>query len=419
MGEATAGFGAPGEAIRPQFKPGRISLVWLAIRLSVLTILTFGLYRFWMATNLRRYYWSAITILGDPLEYTGTALEKLLGFLFALVILAVYLSLVNLGLAFVGLVSFDEPTGIEVQIILNLSILATLPLIFFATYRARRYILARTRWRGIRFGMDQAAWAYTLHALPLVLLSGVSLGLLYPLQNFRLTKFKIDRTWFGDAPFHQGGRWTALMRYWAWVWGLGLGLIAGLVFLLAQTGEQNLLAAGVFAMLGGLALAGMFVWYRVAAFRYFWSRRSVRGTHFQCDLSAAEIIGIYFAGYIAVGFFAVVMAAVLTTLVATLWLMFAPIEQADALWRLTEGHVDQNLAWPIFLLLAIAYLAAIAFSSALSHVFITRPILRRQAEAMTIEASAELSAVRQRAHDNAIEAGGFADALGVDVGAGV
>lgn len=32
----------------------------LAFKTGVLTVLTLGLYRFWMKTRMRRYYWSAI-----------------------------------------------------------------------------------------------------------------------------------------------------------------------------------------------------------------------------------------------------------------------------------------------------------------------------------------------------------------------
>ena len=65
----------------------------------------------------------------------------------------------------------------------------------------------------------------------------------------------------------------------------------------------------------------------------------------------------------------------------------------------------------IFMLLAI-------LSFAFAHIFIIRPILRRKVEAMVINEAQALAHSRQREHDHAAEAGGFADALGVDVGAG-
>ena len=176
----------PGQAIldseRASYASGGPSLFWLAFRKVFLTVITLGIYRFWLTTHLRRHYWSAIRVQGDPFEYTGRGLEKLLGFLIALIILAVYLGIINMALAFAGLVSADDVT--ELQIMLQLSLIAALPLIYFATYRARRYILARTRWRGIRFGMDLAAWGYTWRACLLVLLSIVTLGWLAVLNQW-------------------------------------------------------------------------------------------------------------------------------------------------------------------------------------------------------------------------------------------
>jgi hypothetical protein len=45
--------------------------------------------------------------------------------------------------------------------------------------------------------------------------------------------------------------------------------------------------------------------------------------------------------------------------------------------------------------------------------------MRRKVEAMVVENPEILREVSQREHDKATEAGGFADALGVDVGAGL
>jgi uncharacterized membrane protein YjgN (DUF898 family) len=50
-------------------------------------LITAGFYRFWLSTDIRRSLWANTSIDGDTLEYTGTAKELLLGFLFALAIL--------------------------------------------------------------------------------------------------------------------------------------------------------------------------------------------------------------------------------------------------------------------------------------------------------------------------------------------
>lgn len=72
----------------------------LAFKTSILTFLTLGIYRFWAKTRIRKYIWSSATVDGDAFEYTGTGLEKFLGFLVAIVILAIYMGLVQIALFF-------------------------------------------------------------------------------------------------------------------------------------------------------------------------------------------------------------------------------------------------------------------------------------------------------------------------------
>ena len=58
----------------------------LLLRGFALLVPTIGLYRFWLTTWKRRFYWSHTEIGGDALEYTGNALQLLLGFLMALAV---------------------------------------------------------------------------------------------------------------------------------------------------------------------------------------------------------------------------------------------------------------------------------------------------------------------------------------------
>jgi uncharacterized membrane protein YjgN (DUF898 family) len=74
----------------------------LLIRGAVLLMLTLGIYRFWLATDIRRFLWSNSEIAGEALEYTGTPIELLLGFLIAIAILipvyaGIFLAALDLG----------------------------------------------------------------------------------------------------------------------------------------------------------------------------------------------------------------------------------------------------------------------------------------------------------------------------------
>ena len=72
---------------RMDFTGGRGDFFRLVGRGALLELITAGLYRFWLATDMRRALWSGTSVDGDAPEYTGTAKELLIGFLFALAIL--------------------------------------------------------------------------------------------------------------------------------------------------------------------------------------------------------------------------------------------------------------------------------------------------------------------------------------------
>ena len=113
----------------------------LQLRGAALLAVTLGIYRFWFATDVRRFLWSNTEIAGETLEYSGTATELLIGFLIAIAVL-VPLNLV----LFIAALSLG-PVG---QFASTLSF----PLLFllgqFAVFRARRYRLSRTIYRGVR-----------------------------------------------------------------------------------------------------------------------------------------------------------------------------------------------------------------------------------------------------------------------------
>jgi uncharacterized membrane protein YjgN (DUF898 family) len=407
--------------VMPKYDTNGPSLFWLSLKTAILTVLTLGFYRFWMITSLRRHYWNSIRIQGDPLEYTGTGLEKILGFLVAIIILAVYLGLVNLGLTFIGL-SFFEGNPFALQI----SIFAALPLIFFATYRARRYIMARTRWRGIRFGMDNGAWGYTVRALWYWFLTLITGGLLYPYMQFKLAKYTADRTWFGDQKFHQSGSWAGLFAYWVWLYiVLGLVLLAAWGLAADPGNPATTTIAYLIIFIGYMSFFIMFMRYEVVAFRYIWSNRGLGEASFQNDIAPGKIIGVYVIGTLLVAIFTLlVSAAMVAAIIAVGYFvqgadLMAQLEQLQAMNEGGGLSGDQMQSLPgLVMAAAFFYITLFAFPFAFSQIFITRPILQRKAEAMVIHGAQVLTQSRQRAHDHAAEAGGFADALGVDVGAG-
>jgi uncharacterized membrane protein YjgN (DUF898 family) len=171
---------------------GKDAAYWrLLIQGALLLICTLGIYRFWLATDVRRFLWGNSEIAGDHLEYTGTALELLIGFLIAIAILLpinIMFFVAALDLGLIGQLS-------GVMAFLLLALLGQ-----FAVYRARRYRLTRTVYRGVRFYQTGSAWAFAFYAITWWSLIALTLGLAYPWAQKSLERFKMRHTHYGDLP---------------------------------------------------------------------------------------------------------------------------------------------------------------------------------------------------------------------------
>ena len=200
-----------------------IRIFWrLVARGALLLMFTLGIYRFWLTTDIRRFLWANTELTGETFEYTGTARELLLGFLIAIAILVpVYAAFFLLAL---GLGSLGQLANLIALVVLTL-------LGHYAVYRARRYRLTRTVYRGVRFHQSGSAWHYAVCALFWWILTALTFGLAYPFAQARLEHFKVSNTFFGDLPGRfDGSALRLLMRgiplWFAAVVPLTFGLVA-------------------------------------------------------------------------------------------------------------------------------------------------------------------------------------------------
>jgi uncharacterized membrane protein YjgN (DUF898 family) len=208
---AQAGVSAPAGIAR---FVGQGEVFWrLLVRGAVLLMFTLGIYRFWLTTDIRRYLWSSTEIAAESFEYTGTARELLIGFLIAIAVLVpLYAAFFLLALA-LG------------QIWTSLGLVVLTFLGQYAVYRARRYRLTRTIYRGVRFHQNGSAWRYSICAVFWWTLVVLSLGLAYPFAQSHLEHFKMRHTFFGNLPGRfEGSGWHLLLR------GLLLWLLAVVPF---------------------------------------------------------------------------------------------------------------------------------------------------------------------------------------------
>ena len=412
QGEGAASAPAP---LNGAFLTEKSKLFGLAFWTGLLTVLTLGIYRFWARTRLRRYIWSAIDAGGDSFEYTGTGLEKFLGFLIALVVLAVYLGLLQVGLSFIGFnlsgaVTLEPSGPRDVLIQLGATYvtgLAVLPLIFYAQYRSRRYMLSRTRWRGLRFGLDAAALGYVWRALLYFALSAVTLGLLISLATFRLEKYMTDRMWYGDANFEQQGQWwglyPAMKHLLVALAVLVLGGAVGIFGSARGLGTVIIIAGSIWFLCG-------LVYYQVESFKYLTAHKLLDGTvRFTSNASSHQVIGICVLGIILIAISSIVLSVVLG-------LVFG-IVLASGGSILNGGGAGIGIfagaGVAVALVAGLGYIASLVLIGALVTVFISAPILGHYVDTLQVENTQPLEQIHQRAGDRMADADGFADALDI------
>jgi uncharacterized membrane protein YjgN (DUF898 family) len=233
----------------------------LVMRGAGLELITVGFYRFWLATDIRRHLWSHTTVDGDAAEYTGRARELLIGFLIALaIIVPVYVAYFIAGLE-----------AERVKAFASFPLLAFFYLFGqFAIYRARRYRLTRTVWRGVRFWMSGSGWAYAARSALWGLLMILTLGLILPWREAALERYKMRHSYYGDLQGSFEGRgWEFFKRGW-WLW-----LLAPFAFYIFP------LAPFVYAA------------FKAVEWRWWLSGIRFGGVRLESNLTRGALIGLY------------------------------------------------------------------------------------------------------------------------------
>jgi uncharacterized membrane protein YjgN (DUF898 family) len=206
----------------------------ILLRGALLLAVTLGIYRFWLATDVRRFLWSNTEIAGESLEYTGTPYELLIGFLIALALLVpLYVAVAIAGLS-------AGPIGAAASTL-------SFPVLFFlgqfAVFRARRYRLTRTVYRGVRCHQDGSAVRYAICASFWWMMVVLTAGLAYPFMQSRLERFKLRHTYFGDLQGRFEGSGFRLLLRGIPMWLLVVGPLAGSIAFAAGTVDWETVSA--------------------------------------------------------------------------------------------------------------------------------------------------------------------------------
>ncbi|WP_461317825.1 DUF898 family protein [Bradyrhizobium embrapense] len=358
------------------FAGNRKDFFRLVARGAGLELVTLGFYRFWLTTDIRRHLWSHTQIDGDAPEYTGRGKELLIGFLVALAILMP----IYVGYFLIG---------IEAE---HLKAFASLPLVAFfylfgqfAIYRARRYRLTRTVWRGVRFWMSGSGWLYALKASLWGLLVVFTLGLALPWREAALERYKMRHSYYGDLQGSFEGRgWDFFKRGW-WLW---------LLMPLA-------LSSYVFAPFAYAA-------FKAIEWRWWLSGIRFGEVRLESTLPRSALVGLYWK---VIGWIVLLFAVFAAYLLLCIFLVASMDGTSIAIFFRTEAFAKSI---PLIVLLGIGYLAFALAMNVVMRVYLMRDLWLRVLSSTivhNIEAAANVTARGDLA--NALGEG-FAD--GLDVG---
>jgi uncharacterized membrane protein YjgN (DUF898 family) len=378
----------------------------LVTRGAGLELVTFGFYRFWLATDIRRHLWSNTLIDGNAAEYTGRAKELLFGFLFAIaILLPIYL------------VYFL--VGVEVE---RAKAFASLPLFLFfylfgqfAIYRARRYRLTRTVWCGVRFWMSGSGLAYAGRAALWGLLALITLGVALPWREAALERYKMRHSYYGDLQGSFAGTgWEFFKRGW-WLWLLAvvplllliasplLRFIPGLLPL-AKTTTQ---IGGFVTFLMLLAAPFIYGLFKAVEWRWWLSGLRFGDVRFESSLLNGALVGLYWK---VIGWFLLISVLFSAYLFASA-AVIAGINHTPMTKLVTPGGLQGGI--PMLVALVIGYLALILTMNVVMRVYLLRDVWARVIASTTVyrlEAAANVAAEGELA--NALGEG-FADGLDV------
>lgn len=310
-------------------------LIGLGLINGILKVLTLGLYSFWGKTEVRRRIWSFTRLNGEPLEYTGTGKELFLGFL-------VIFGAVLLPTLLLGLAVFYYFDGSQAAMgIYQTGVYAILfMLVGNAMYRATRYRLSRTRWRGIRGGLagspQRYGWTYlwtlvlpfgaviALSALVtwlvspqvggvLAVLGSIAALWIFPWRANTLQRIMTNDMRFGDTPLSYSGTSGPLYKryFFAWAGSAILyvaasvatflyfsqeGLIEQLQAKLPPSPKQGLTVALIW-LATIIAIGLITAWYRANQMNHFANHTRIESANFKLQATGGSLMWLLFSNW--------------------------------------------------------------------------------------------------------------------------
>jgi uncharacterized membrane protein YjgN (DUF898 family) len=265
-------------------------------------------------------------------------------------------------------------------------------------YRARRYRLTRTVWRGVRFWMKGSGWNYAWRAGLWTLLTLITLGLALPWANAALERFKIDNTFYGDLPGGFDATGGALFRKVWWLWlatVVMIGAVIGLAF-------RSPAAAGAMGTLISLWLPFGYAIYKAHEWRWWVSGIRFGEVRFESKLSDIALVDLY---WIVIGWSWLIMMVLFAWFFAVFGIGYLIVRSggggAEAFATLAQDPVAMGFFIVAFVL---GYLVCALALGMVIRIYLRRDIWARVAASTVVY---NLSAA-----DNVVARGDTVNALG-------
>jgi len=395
-------------------------MIGLSVSNFIYRILTLGIYDFWARTEVRKRLWSAIRLNGEPLAYTGTGKELFLGFLivFGVVLLPILIVSVAAILIF-------GPNSLTANLIQAAIYIAVFMLVGVAIYRAQRYRLLRTNWRGIRGNLQGSSTPYAMTYFLTLFLIPLTLGWIVPWRATKLQSMITNNVRFGSMPFAFRGNSGLLYGPYAVLWFgiLVLFIVASAISGMVIGSIQGDLGPGLeppddvkqlygLTILGVFALAYLFylfmsAWYRARTINHFaqcthFDSASFNGTATGIGLLWIDItnLAILIAG-------SLVVVALLSAIAALIFMIVHALVPATAMSPAEIQAYAAAMAAPV-----LVFIGALSFTLLL-------PVTQARSmgyliDHLALEGSVDVNKIAQSTADPMATGEGLAQAFDID-----
>ncbi len=265
----------------------------------LLTIITFGVYRFWAKIKVRKYFYSQTEFLREKLEFHGTGLEMLKGFFRFLLII---LPLIGLKLLF----EYDSGNSFALMLGSAVEFVMFWGLLPIVLVGSLKYRMSRTSWHGIRFSFR----GDTMEAIKIYLKAGIlltlTLGFYYIYFRTNWQRYLRSNVYYGNkhgAYFGTGGDlvkpfYKKLIFFYFCLFLIIFLFISIMAVIEPIAGEGGVaVVGGVLALSIVLLAVGFAASLKALFFSYDWDNTVFEDIKFSSTADTSELFKLYVSNF--------------------------------------------------------------------------------------------------------------------------